>query len=114
MTQDIYSFVSFLESQKGYETPKPKRRTGKRRRSFRLELKEETAKTLLYQKYIKYIMNASGNRGVVKTEHFEEDWEPIGERVLQDMKKEGIVQFTKGGKVFLRPDIIEKEIQNGS
>ena len=33
------------------------------------------------QRYLDYIQNAGG---AVKIEHFDEDWEPIGESILKD------------------------------
>ena len=46
-----------------------------------------------FSKYIDYIKNTGGNP---KISWFISDWEPIGEMVLGDMLKEGLIDITLG------------------
>ena len=50
-----------------------------------------------FQKYIDYIKNTGGHPNV---EWFVSDWEPIGETVLKDMEKAGVIRILDG-KVWL-------------
>ncbi len=47
----------------------------------------------MYQKYLEYIKNTGGNP---KVSEFDEDWEPIGPRVREDMKRIGLVVEVDG------------------
>ena len=50
------------------------------------------------EKYLNYIQNA-GNPTV---EEFIQDWEPIGERVIENLKNEGLI-FTKDNRLYISP-----------
>lgn len=42
----------------------------------------------MYQKYLEYIKNTGGSPSITQ---FDDDWEPIGPRVREDMKRLGLV-----------------------
>lgn len=46
----------------------------------------------MFSKYIEYIKNTGGSP---KVSWFIDDWEPIGETVLNDMLKAGLIAITK-------------------
>jgi prepilin-type N-terminal cleavage/methylation domain-containing protein len=49
-----------------------------------------------YSQYLQYIKNTGGSP---KIEWFDTDWEPIGPRVREGMKRAGLI-YEKDGKVF--------------
>ena len=49
----------------------------------------------MFQKYLDYIKNTGGSP---KVSEFDEDWEPIGQRVREDMKRAGLV-FERDGRL---------------
>lgn len=54
------------------------------------------------EKYLTYIYNAQNPT----VEEFIEDWEPIGERVIEDLKMEGLA-FEKEGRLYITEKIIQ-------
>lgn len=46
----------------------------------------------LYKKHLPYTSYLSKNRGIVKTKHFLDDFDPIGLRVIAEMEKDGIAK----------------------
>lgn len=52
-----------------------------------------------FERYIDYINNAENP----KIEHFDEDWEPIGAKIREDMKQAQLI-YEKDGKVYLDPN----------
>lgn len=42
------------------------------------------------QKYCQYIFNASGGACVIGTKEFDEDWDPIGPMLRNDLMREGL------------------------
>lgn len=52
-----------------------------------------------YQEYISYINNTGGNPSI---ENFDEDWQPVGEMVRSNLKREGII-IEIDGKIKLTP-----------
>lgn len=51
----------------------------------------------MFKKYLQYIKNTGGSP---KIEEFDDDWEPIGPRVRDDMKRAGLI-YEEGGRVFV-------------
>lgn len=43
-----------------------------------------------YQKFIEYIRNTGGKPTI---EMFDEDWEPIGQQVRNDMEANGLIKY---------------------
>ena len=53
-----------------------------------------------HEKVLEYIKNTGGSPLI---KWFDEDWDPIGERLRNDMKKEGLI-IEKDDKVFIAPN----------
>ncbi|NLG18897.1 MAG: hypothetical protein GX556_16350 [Fibrobacter sp.] len=51
----------------------------------------------MFQRYLEYITNTGG---CPKVDQFDEDWEPIGPCVREDMKKAGLI-FERNGHVYI-------------
>lgn len=58
-----------------------------------------------FAKYIDYINNTG--QIPLKVEHFDDDHDPIGPMVRNDMARAGIIQMHEDG-IYLRPDLVRR------
>lgn len=58
-----------------------------------------------FQQYIEYINNTG--QKPLSVSNFDEDWEPIGPRLRQDMSAADLIQVRSDG-IYLRPDLVRE------
>lgn len=55
-------------------------------------------------KYVQYLKNARGSGGSVTVKAFKEDWEPIGDTVLNQLRSADLIFDYREGLVILQDD----------
>ena len=55
------------------------------------------------QQYVDYIKNTK--RVPLPVAFFDDDWEPIGPKVREELMNRGFIYYHKNGGILLRPDL---------
>jgi hypothetical protein len=59
-----------------------------------------------FVQYVDYINNTALEP--LPLECFDEDWDPIGQTIRDELKKHEIIQVRNGG-IYLRPDLVKRK-----